>query len=115
MTIPAEINALIERLNNELNQMDREATEGRILARVILSRFPDNFSLIQLFATLNNHLVFVQISRRRIEYYGIILETGTATEQQVQEAGEDLSELLGRALDAKIVVNRIKTGLQEGL
>ncbi|MBE9227297.1 restriction endonuclease subunit S [Phormidium sp. LEGE 05292] len=115
MTIPYEIIALIEQLNNELNQIEREATEGRILARAILSRFPDNFSLIQLFATLNNHLVFVQISRRRIEYYGIILETGTATEQQVQEAGEDLSELLGRALDAKIVVNRIKTGLQEGL
>lgn len=98
-----------------MNQIEREATEGITLARAILSRFPDNFALIQLFATLNNHLMFVQISRRRIEYHGVILVTGTATEQQIQDAGEDLSELLGRVLDAKIVVNRIKTGLQEGL
>ncbi len=98
-----------------MNQIEREATEGITLARAILSRFPDNFALIQLFATLNNHLMFVQISRRRIEYHGVILVTGTATKQQIQDAGEDLSELLGRVLDAKIVVNRIKTGLQEGL
>lgn len=98
-----------------MNQIEREATEGITLARAILSRFPDNFALIQLFATLNNHLVYVQISRRRIEHHGILLETDTATEQQVQEAGEDLSELLGRVWEAKIVVNKIKSGLQEWL
>lgn len=38
MAIPSEITALIERLKQQLNQIEQEATEGLNLARVRLSR-----------------------------------------------------------------------------
>jgi hypothetical protein len=112
MTIPSEIIALIERLNNELNQMDREATEGLNRARLKLGVYPDNNVLIQLFATLNNYVLFGEIVRRRIDYSRLILATDTVTNEQIQEIGEDLSELLGRVLEGKIIVNRAKSQLE---
>ncbi len=33
------------------------------------------------------------------------------TNEQIQEAGETLSELLGRVLEAKVIVSRIKNRL----
>lgn len=42
MAIPSEIQALIDRLNQELNETEQEATEGLSLTRQNLSRFPDN-------------------------------------------------------------------------
>lgn len=59
MTIPSELNALIERLNQELDIIEREATAGLNVARVSLERFPENFLLIQLFAFLNTAMIFV--------------------------------------------------------
>lgn len=40
------------------------------------------------------------------------MASGVIIETQIQEAGETFSELLGRVLEAKIVVNRIKTRLE---
>lgn len=51
----------------------------------------------------------MEISRRRIDYSRVILVSESVTKIQIQEIGEILSELLGRALEAKIVVNKIKT------
>jgi hypothetical protein len=59
MSIPSEITALVERLNQELDRIKVEATEGIILTNAILNRFPDNFVVIQLLAFLNASLFFV--------------------------------------------------------
>lgn len=48
MAIPSEITALIERLNQELDQISQEATEGLNIVRSGLFRFPDNALLIPL-------------------------------------------------------------------
>lgn len=113
MPIPPELAALIERLHSELNQVEQEATEGLSLAREWLKRFPNQTSLIQLFAYLNNVLLFVATARRRIDYSKIMLQAGTETRSQIQEAGEDLATLLGSTLETQVGVNRVTTRLRE--
>lgn len=112
MTIPAPLIALIEQLNQELNLIEQEAQQGLELVRSQLERFPDNYILVQLFGILNNYVLFVEISRRRIAYDTLILQSARITEEQIQNAGEDLAELLGRIIDSKIAVNQVKTRLE---
>jgi len=50
MQIPQEIQTIIDRLYRDLNEIERESTEGLKLTREILSRFPNNAILIQVFA-----------------------------------------------------------------
>ena len=114
MPIPSEINDLVQRLNQELDQLEMEATEGLALARNILDRFVDNFTVTQMFAFLNTAIFFVGTSRAKIQ---VIVESfsteNAATEEEVREAGEDLASHLGRILETKITVSRIKTRLEE--
>jgi hypothetical protein len=42
MPIPPAIQSLIERLNQELEEIEREATEGENLLRQLMSLFPNN-------------------------------------------------------------------------
>jgi len=102
MPIPSEIQNLIERLNQELAETETDATQGLNLVRPILSRFPDNARIIQFFAFFNNGLLFVEISRRRIQTSVERLEATDATAGDIQDVGEDLGTLLGRVLEAKI-------------
>ena len=111
MSIPSEIEKIIERLNQELEIIERDATFGLNLIRNRLERFPDNQALIQLFATIGNYIVFVEISRRRIDYANIVLLAEVITDEQIQEIGQTLSELLGRVLEAKVIVSNIKNRL----
>ncbi len=42
MSIPSEIAVIIERLNQELSQIEQEATEGLNTVRFRLEYFPEN-------------------------------------------------------------------------
>ncbi len=97
MAMTDEINALILRLNQELKSVELFVTEGLNIASDRLERSPNNARLIQLFAYLNNSMLLVVFLRRRIESIRLILATDTATSEQLQEAGEDLSEWLVQA------------------
>ena len=113
MTIPSELNALIERLNQELDIIEGEATAGLNLARVSMERFPNNFTLVQLFAYLNTAMFFAETSRRRIQVRVEYLSANDViTEEKIQEVGEDLAIELGQVLETKITVGRIKTRLE---
>lgn len=111
MPIPSEIVAIVERLNRELAQIERETTEGLNTVRARLKSFPENEALMQIFVILSNHILFVEVSKRRIDYASIVLLSETITDEQIQEAGETLSELLGRVLEAKVIVSAIKNRL----
>jgi hypothetical protein len=113
MPIPPEIESLIDRLNLELEEIEGQAMEALNLIRPILSSFPDNVILTQLFASLNNFLLFVEISKRRINITVNRLSSNDVTTAEILEAGEDLGAELGRALEAKISVIRIIARLQE--
>ena len=112
MAIPDEITTTISRLNQELDNVNQLLTEGLNLARTRIEHYPDNITLIQLFATLNNYLMFVLTSRRRIEYALSILASELVTPLQIQSAGEDLAWLLGQVVEARIVIERVKSRLE---
>jgi len=113
MSIPSEIAALVERFNQELNEIERSASLGLDLARVILERFPNNFTVIQLFAFLNTAMFFVDTSRRRIQtIVEHLSSTDANTESEIQEAGEDLATDLGQSLEIKIRISQVKTRLE---
>jgi len=67
MSIPSEITALVEQLNQELELTEQEAREGLTQLRQIMLLFPNNALLIQLFAYFNTAMFFVDNSRRRIQ------------------------------------------------
>jgi hypothetical protein len=112
MSLPSELIALVERLNQELDRIQFEATEGTRLANAILNRFPDNFMVIQLLAFLNASLFFVETSRRQIQTRTEDISASGVTDEVIQEAGEDLSIELGRVLETKIRVSLIKNRLE---
>lgn len=46
MSIPSKLDVLIQRLVDELDQIEEAAIEGINLARLLLERFPNNFAFI---------------------------------------------------------------------
>ncbi|MEL6441501.1 MAG: restriction endonuclease subunit S [Cyanobacteria bacterium J06621_8] len=113
MTIPPEINSLVESLNQQLDEIEYEAAKGQNLARMILDKFPNNASLVQFFATFSNALLFVEVERRRIKS---ILENisllDTVTDADIKELGEDLSAEMGRILETKSMIVNLKQRLE---
>ena len=113
MTLPSNINALIERLNHELENLERELSQSIELIRARINLFPENLILIQLFATFNNYILFAENTWRRIGEIERYLSKKDLFDDELQEAGEDLSEQLGRVLEAKIIVNNIRERLED--
>ena len=113
MPIPLEITALIGRLNQELDTIEREVASGLSLSRAILERFPNNFTVIQLFAFLNTARFSGETSKRWIQALALNLAAvDVITDDEIQELGEDLATDLGRAMETKIRVSQVKTRLE---
>ena len=113
MSIPKEIQALLTQLHQQLDQIEQEATEGINLATLLLDRFPNNLRLIQLFANLNNSLLFRDNIIRRIQLISQSISSPNVSEETIQEAGEDLAELLGRVIETKILVSNVLVILRD--
>ncbi len=112
MTIPPEITALVDQLNQELNQTEQEAREGLNLVRQAMSRFPNNALLIQFFAYFSAALFFVDNSKRRIQTTIEQISAENVPSLVIQEVGRDLATLLGETLKAKIRGRNIITRLE---
>lgn len=115
MAIAPEIGTLLNRLNQELDETEQEATNGLNLLRPILSQFPENYLLVQFYAFFNTALFFVVDSRRRIQETVEIMSPQNVTEQEIQEMGEQLGNLLGRVLEVKINSRQLKNRLDNWL
>ncbi len=102
MPIPPEIQSLIDRLNLELEEIEREATEGENLLRRLMSLFPNNASLIQFFAYWQTTRFFVVNARRRINETREQLIEQPRESEIVRELGTDLATLLGEVIETKI-------------
>ena len=111
MAISSEMTALLERLYQDLDVIKQQVTEGLDLARRHLYHFPNNALLIQLFASLNNALLFRETSKRVIEETVEDISADDVLPEIVQETGEDLATLLGRVVEVRISVSRIKDRL----
>ncbi len=112
MSIPSEITVVITQLQQELKQIQAQTTQGLTLVRSLMILFPDNETLNQFFAYFNTVLFFVIDSERRIQITQEHLTANIATET-IQEAGEDLSNLLGRVLETRIKVEGILKRLEQ--
>lgn len=107
MAIPLPLQQLIDQLNSELDESEQETIEGLNLVREILSRFPNNALLIQFFAYFNNVLLFVDNYKTQTQNTAELLSVTDVTAEQIREAGEDLSSILGRVIETKIEVKGI--------
>ena len=107
MPIPPAITALVDRLNQELHSIEQDTLEGLSLTRLALSRFSNNAILIQYFAYLNSALLFVETLKSQVQITVELISQDNAGNREIQEAGEDLGTLLGKAIEAKLGVRRI--------
>ncbi|MCU0515889.1 MAG: hypothetical protein MUC60_03290 [Oscillatoria sp. Prado101] len=114
MSVPSKIAGLIERLNQELNEIEREATNGLALTTTIVERFPNNFTAIQLLTFWKTTLFFVETSRDRIpsirEDIGLAKMTA---KEAVKEAADSLATELVRVLETKTKVSGVKNRLEK--
>lgn len=113
MPIRSDIQALIDRLNQELVQIEQETNDGLDLVRPTLSRFPENFILLQFFAYLNNVMFFVDNYRGRVQQLGERFLVADTTISEIQEIGEELATMLGLVMETKIRVERIIARLRD--
>jgi hypothetical protein len=106
MSLPPQILETIDKLNQELDIIESEANKGLAIVRVLLPLFYENPILIQLLSTLNNSLLFRDNVKRRIQMTIDSISPPQIPSEIVQAAAEDLGELLGRALETKMLVMR---------
>ncbi|GFE68094.1 hypothetical protein [Chroococcus sp. FPU101] len=66
MPIPFEIVSLIERLNQELEQMEQETIRGANLALQLLNRYTNNAILTQYYAYFETTRFFIITTRNQI-------------------------------------------------
>lgn len=57
--------------------------------------------------------MFVEISRRRIQFTADTVLSANLSTEVVQEAGEDLAEMLGRVLENKMLASQIVAILED--
>lgn len=112
MAIPSALQKLINQLNQEFAQTEQQANEGLNRVRELLSRFPNNAILIQFFAYLNSVLLFVDTYRRQTQSIAELISSANVTAEEIQEAGEDLGNILGRVIETRIEVMRTVNRLQ---
>lgn len=112
MSITPEIQALVDRLNQELGEIEQEATEGENLLRQLMSLFSNNASLIQFFAYFQTTRFFVVNAKRRIRETIEKLSAQQIDPQVMTESGEDLATLLGEVIETKMrsrnLLNRLR-------
>ena len=113
MSIPPEIQFTIERLNAELDYIQEKTQHGLAILRPLIDRFPNNNLLVQFYGYLNNSLFLVDVYQRRIQIIIESLQTETRTLKEIQSIGEELSDLLGRAIESKVglenIIQRLET------
>lgn len=113
MLIPSELTTLVERLNQELKTIEQEGADGLELARALLKRFPNNFTVIQLSAFLSAAMFFGETSKRQIQaLVEHLLIVDEATNEEIQELAQDLATDLCRAIETKIRVSQVKARLE---
>jgi hypothetical protein len=112
MALPSNFNDLVRQIGIEMDELNSVLTHSIRIVRERINLFPENIVLMQLYSTLNNYALFAQNTQRRtqetIQYLAV---TENISEENIREFGEDLSEQLGRIIEAKIVVNSIKNRL----
>ena len=102
------IQILAAQVNRELEDLDGKLSLAIEMIRERLNLFGENETSLNLFAVVNNYVLFSQNTKVRIKETLKDFPTDSApSAEAIQEVGEDLSELLGRVKEANIVIDRI--------
>lgn len=112
MSIPQDIEQSIAQINQELEIIEQDTTEGIEIVRGLLSTFPDNIALTGYFARFSNYVLFIDASRRVLESVEETVGADDVPEELVQEARENLSSLFGKVIEERIRVSSYKTRLE---
>jgi hypothetical protein len=115
MSTPPEQIEIVNQLNREFDRTETDALEGLSLVRTLLARFPDNDILVQFFASFSNILLFVETYRQQVQVMVGRVLPDEADRDLVQATGEELSTLIGRVLEVRINVSRLKARLENFL
>jgi GTP1/Obg family GTP-binding protein len=110
MAIPSEINEIIQRLNQELNEIEQDAAVALNLVRQRLVLFAGNEVLTLLLAEASTILNYVNRERENIRL--ILEDVDNADAGTIEEAAQDLSMYLGRAIEVKMRANRLRSRLE---
>jgi hypothetical protein len=113
MTIPPEISRLVEQLTDELDRIEQQANLGLVLTSQLLQQFPNNARLIGLSANVGSILFFVSSFRNRIDRIIGELSGNNVSIRAMQEVGEELSEMCGRAQEFKMMLSRSVSVLED--
>ena len=113
MSIPSEIIAVINRLNQELDAIESQTISAQNLVREALSRLPENAMLIQTLDYLNETRQFVENSRSVIASDIESISGSDVTKLEIQQVGENLAASLGMTLEIKMQVQRLLSRLEE--
>jgi GTP1/Obg family GTP-binding protein len=111
MDIPASLQAIIDRLKQELHEIETSTQHGLEILKQLLEMFPNNDILVQFYSYLSNALFLVDIYQKRIGLNEkLVLET--TDEEIVKKVAEELGDLLGRTVESRIgvelIVNRLE-------
>lgn len=104
MSIPPEIEALIEQINRELDEIEELATEGLTITNRFLVLFENNPIFLQISYFFNSVLLYVDKTRRDINNTREQLSQDISplvASAIIQEVGEYLSTLKGEVFEAK--------------
>jgi hypothetical protein len=113
MSIPPQIQELINRIELQLQEIELEASMGVNRLRQVLSQEPENAILVQYFAYLNALLFFIETSKQQIQGAIDNLEPVNVPQNAIFEAGEDLGFLLGRIIEERMRLQQISNFLEE--
>ena len=113
MPIPPEIQRIIDQINRDLNEIERDANQGIEIVNRLLSQFPGNDYLSRAFTRFGNQIFFIEMTKRRIRFCLENLSIEDVSEDIIQENGEYLSEISGQVLDYKQEVNSLKNQLED--
>ncbi len=108
MPIPPQFSALIDQVNEELDQLGQETEEALRAVRAYLDTFSGNVFLVRSFAVLSNIQFYVSDRRRRVAS-----ALDNVSDDTVQELGEDLGAYLGEIFDLRITVSAINRELEQ--
>ena len=113
MSIPPEIQFTIKSLNAELDYIQEQTQHGLAILKPLIARFSNNNLLVQFYGYLNNSLFLVNVYQRRIQIIIESIQAETITLKEIQSIGEELSDLLGRAIESKVglenIIQRLET------
>ncbi|MFM6207445.1 hypothetical protein [Planktothrix sp.] len=112
MSIPPEIQRIIEQINTELDELDLMEARGLNSLRRIMSLFPENAILTRYFGILNSIQLFTRNARNEIQLLTELVSQPNAPFEVVQECGEDLGTLQGKTIELKEQITGILNFLE---